>query len=469
MHDGVARVGGGRTAEHRSHDTFRNAGSLDAERGGYTLLVVNDAGFRVVPLPTIGTLVVGRSSAADVRVADAQMSRQHARIHVAKRFHIEDLNSANGTMVSGCRLDAGASQVFQPGEAIMVGSTTMLVRGLTAQRRDGAGPSGDGAHRSADRPAEPVIGEVMKAAMALADRAAASMLSVLLLGETGVGKDVFAERIHRASPHANGPLLRLNCAALSPALLASELFGHEKGAFTGATCAQPGLLQSASGGTVFFDEIGDLPLDLQAKLLLVLERREVLPVGAVRPRPIDARFIAATNRDLLQDIAAGTFRRDLYHRLNGVTIELPPLRARVSEIAGLAHRFAADAARSIGRPPPELDEHTLAALRRYTWPGNVRELRAVIDRAVLLGSDGVVRLPLLGPEGATSNPAAAVEACTTVVDAGAQAPHELVEALASCGGNQSRAARVLGISRNTLIARIAKYGLARPLLPRGRP
>jgi two-component system, NtrC family, response regulator AtoC len=314
---------------------------------------------------------------------------------------------------------------------------------------------------------EPVVGETMRTMLNLADRAAASMLSVLLLGETGVGKDVLAERIHRASPRAGGPFLRLNCAALSPTLLASELFGHEKGAFTGATSTQPGLLQSASGGTVFFDEIGDLPLDLQAQLLVVLERREVLPVGAVRPRQIDVRFIAATNRNLLEDVAAGAFRRDLYHRLNGVTLEVPPLRERVTEIEGLARQFAHRAATSIRRTPPAISAEVLAALRAYAWPGNIRELRTVIDRAVLLGSDGAIALADIAPAIAPASPAAPPE--TTSGRIAAVAPCEqtqIVETLARCGGNQSRAAKMLGISRNTLIARIEKYGIARPLLRR---
>jgi two-component system, NtrC family, response regulator AtoC len=317
------------------------------------------------------------------------------------------------------------------------------------------------------------VGETMRALLHLADRAATSMLSVLVLGETGVGKDVLAERIHRASPRAGGPFLRLNCAALSPSLLASELFGHEKGAFTGATSAQPGLLQSASGGTVFFDEIGDLPLDLQAQLLLVLERREVLPVGAVRPRQIDVRFISATNHNLPEDVAAGAFRSDLYHRLNGVTLKLPPLRERITEIEGLARQFAHRAACSVGRVPPVITEEVLAALRAYTWPGNIRELRTVIDRAVLLGSEGAITLADVAFAIAPASPAAPVApAAPTSGRMAAVARDEqaqIAETLAMCGGNQSRAAKLLRISRNTLIARIEKYGLARPLRQRGCP
>lgn len=297
---------------------------------------------------------------------------------------------------------------------------------------------------------EPMVSDSFRPVQELADKTAASMMSVLLLGETGVGKDVLAERIHRASPRAQGPFLRLNCAAFSPTLLASELFGHEKGAFTGATSPQPGLLQSANGGTVFLDEVGDLPMELQAKLLLVLERREVLPVGAVRPRPLDVRFISATNRDLPREVATSAFRSDLYFRLNGITIEVPPLRARVAEIEGLARLFASEAARSIGKETPELPHEVLAMLHAYSWPGNVRELRTVIERAVLLSSDCVVR----------------AQDISLAANSGVTEVQQITETLARCGGNQSRAAKLLGMSRNTLIARIAKYGLARPLPPR---
>jgi two-component system response regulator AtoC len=319
----------------------------------------------------------------------------------------------------------------------------------------------------------PNAGRELADALALADRAAASMISVLLLGETGVGKDVMAERIHRASPRAGGSFLRLNCAAFSPALLASELFGHEKGAFTGATSSRPGLLQSASGGTVFLDEVGDLPLEMQAKLLIVLERREVLPVGALRPKQLDVRFIAATNRNLPQDVEAGVFRRDLYFRLNGITIEVPPLRARVAEIEGLATQFAREAARAIGKPVPELSRELLAWLRAYAWPGNVRELRTVMERAVLLAPEGILRVQdIASAAGSAGRACAAFPVARHAVDANdndlAERQH-ISSMLARCGGNQSRAAKLLGISRNTLIARIEKYGLTRPLAPRGRP
>ena len=436
----------------------------DGEPYGHAIFLVNDSGLRVVPLPVSGSLVIGRSADADVRVADAGMSRRHFRIHLGMPFRIEDLHSGNGTAVRGLWLSPGEQHAFAPEEAIIAGTTTMLIRTVASHAP---------VTPAVSRAFEPIASDSMKAALALADRAAVSMISVLLLGETGVGKDVLAERIHRASPRAHGPFLRLNCAAFSPALLASELFGHEKGAFTGATSPQPGLLQSAGGGTVFLDEVGDLPLDLQAKLLLVLERREVLPVGAVRPRQLDVRFIAATNRDLPADVEAGTFRRDLYFRLNGITIEVPPLRARAPEIEDLARVFMQEAARSIGKPTPELTEPVLSMLRGHGWPGNVRELRTVIERAVLLAPDGVVRPDDIALAVGSARPRHAAAATTTIElprqdsdGADLTERQRIRNMLAQCGGNQSRTAKLLGMSRNTLISRIEKYGLARPLMPR---
>ncbi|MFO0586158.1 MAG: sigma 54-interacting transcriptional regulator [Polyangiaceae bacterium] len=225
----------------------------------------------------------------------------------------------------------------------------------------------------------------------LVKRIAASPISVLLLGETGVGKEVMAETIHRDSPRAGKPLLRLNCAALSEQLLESELFGHERGAFTGAVVAKPGLLETAHGGTVFLDELGEMPLSTQAKLLRVLEDRQVQRVGSLKPKPIDVRFVAATNRDLEAEIGAGRFRSDLYFRLNGIAVTIPPLRERVDEIEGLASAFIVHACQKAQRDDvPLLSQQALSLLQAYSWPGNIRELRNVMERAVLLSTEGVI-------------------------------------------------------------------------------
>lgn len=329
----------------------------------------------------------------------------------------------------------------------------------------------------------------------MVDRIAPSTISVLLLGETGAGKEVLASEIHRRSPRAEKPFLPLNCAALTEALLESELFGHERGSFTGAGQAKPGLLETANGGTVLLDEVGEMPTSIQAKLLRVLEDRQVLRVGALKPRSIDVRFIAATNRDLEADVARGGFRQDLYFRLNGISLVIPPLRERVAEIEKLARAFIAQAAGRDGRGTPTLAPDALELLRRYPWPGNIRELRNVMERAVLLCGDGAIGPEHLPPEKfratyVTAPPPAFVprpppsppvpasvsaEEVTRPVAVALPPPprslrdeireteeRRITEALAACGGNQTRAAKMLDISRRTLVEKIKEFGIVRP-------
>jgi DNA-binding NtrC family response regulator len=261
-----------------------------------------------------------------------------------------------------------------------------------------AAPPGAGtadALSDSDRP--PVRSPAIVELHRMLERVAGSDISVLILGETGVGKERMAEELHRRSPRSSKPLMRLNCAALSDSLLESELFGHERGAFTGAHERKPGLLEAAQGGTVFFDEIGDMPALTQVKLLRVLEERRVRRVGSTASFDIDVRFVSATNRDLEQAIARGTFREDLYFRLNGISFVIPPLRERPSEIEGLAQQFIAEACRRSGRQPPGISDQALQLLLAYPWPGNIRELRSVIERAVVL-CDTDLLLPAHLPE-----------------------------------------------------------------------
>jgi DNA-binding NtrC family response regulator len=294
---------------------------------------------------------------------------------------------------------------------------------------------------------------------------ARSNISVLILGETGVGKEIVAEMVHRLSPRAHKPLVRLNCGAFTETLLASELFGYERGAFTGADRSRAGLLESADEGTIFLDEIGELPLALQPKLLRVLEGGEVLRVGAVRPKHIDVRFVCATHRDLEAEAERGTFRKDLYFRLAAHTEVVVPLRERPAEIAELARGLLVEAASAAGVPTPDVEPDAMLLLERYAWPGNVRELRNVLQRALLLSQGGAVSVAHLPADRLTMRTAAAPQPTDASALHLALQAHErqrIVAELERCGGNQTHAARALGMSRGTLLARMDAFGLTRP-------
>jgi DNA-binding NtrC family response regulator len=371
--------------------------------------------------------------------------------------------------------------------------TLGLLRKASAAAVGGQAPSGEGG-------AIVVANAAMQHLDRIVQRIAAGTISVLISGETGVGKEVLAERLHRLSPRADHAFLRLNCAALSESLLESELFGHERGAFTGAVAAKVGLLETAQGGTVFLDEIGELPMTIQVKLLRVIEERKVMRVGAIKPHSIDVRFLAATNRDLEAEIARGAFRQDLYFRLNGIALVIPPLRQRVSEIATLAETFLRQSAERAGREDvPAISPEALALLQSHDWPGNIRELRNVMERALLLCTDRAIRLehlpedkmrstltsvrsssttwtapttaddgpptqvggsayvePARPPDGATSP--GMVSPIAKVPRKGTREEQEwILKALENAGGNQTVAARLLGISRRTLVSRLNDY------------
>ncbi len=311
----------------------------------------------------------------------------------------------------------------------------------------------------AQRPADAMIGgsPAFLQALELADRVAATPLPVLITGENGTGKELMARRVHRHSERQSGPFVAINCGALPPTLLESTLFGHTRGAFTGAVGARRGVLVEASGGTVFLDEVGDTEPATQVRLLRAIEAQEVLPVGADRPVKVDLRVVSATNQDLEARIAAGQFRDDLYWRLKGVEVTLPPLRARTEDLLPLARYFVAETAAAIGSRAaftfsPDAEE----ALAAHPWPGNLRELRHTVQRGAVMARPGTVitraHLGLVagvdGPDGVTL--ADQVDRLERRV---------IASALAREGGNRSRAARRLGLSRQGLLNKLARYGL----------
>jgi DNA-binding NtrC family response regulator len=320
------------------------------------------------------------------------------------------------------------------------------------------------------RPGVIVLDPKMRDVYRMAEKAAGGNINILILGETGVGKEILAETVHRASKRRDQPLLCLNCAALTENLLESELFGHERGAFTDAKAAKPGLLESASGGTVFLDEIGEMSPTLQAKLLRVIETKQVTRVGGLRPVPIDVRFLSATHRDLVQEIRDKRFRSDLYYRLNGLRLEIPPLRERPTEIRPFSEAFLVELARQAGHARvPRLTNQVVSLLEAYSWPGNVRELRNVMERALLLADGGDIQpehLPLETFSGLSDLPPTSDEPAGEASEALSPEDQEervrVLEALRAEAGNQTRAARRLGMSRSTFVLRLDALNVHRP-------
>ena len=407
----------------------------------WALLVSGADSSRVFVLPARGEVVIGRDAACEVALDHERLSRRHAKIVIGDRWTVEDLGSRNGTHLRGERISAPSEIV--PGEPIAIGPfTAVIVSRAVSTARAVVG----GSHVAIT---DPTLTEPSPLIVAVAK----SAVSIVIGGETGTGKEVLAQALHRLSGRS-GPILAINCAAIAPALLESELFGHVRGSFTGAVSDKPGLLESASGGTVLFDEIGELPLELQAKLLRVIETREVVRVGAVRAASVDVRFLAATHKDLLAASQAGTFRRDLFYRLAGLTLTIAPLRERTHQIAGLATRFAREAGGGT------IGAAALARLVEHDWPGNVRELRNVVERAALLATGGDIGPEhiLLDTPGARPAPAAADD----LPDDEVADRDRIIAALEACAGNQSLAAKELGISRATLVNKLARYRIPRP-------
>jgi len=303
----------------------------------------------------------------------------------------------------------------------------------------------------------------MQAVLALVERVAPTNSTVLIGGESGVGKDLVARAIHEHSQRAKGPFVKINSTAIPETLLESELFGYEKGAFSGATTSKPGKFEVANNGTLFLDEIGDVPAAIQVKLLRVLQDREFERLGGTRTLKVDVRLVAATNRDLRAALEEGTFREDLYYRLNVVAIDIPPLREHKEDIPALAQFFLEKFARESGKPAHNITPAAMKILMDFRWPGNVRELQNVIERAITLSPGSTLDVADIHIDTARR---AHVESGSAVLPEGMsmeQWEEELLrEALKRASGNKSQAARALGLSRNALRYRLSKMGVPDP-------
>lgn len=412
-------------------------------------------------------LAVGTAPGNQLVLADRTVSRHHCLIQITPEgFLLKDLGSTNGTTLGGYRI---REAFLRSGATVGVGGTSLRFEVLADEVREPI------SEESVD-PQGRVLGAsaAMRRIFAALPRVAAADATVLLEGETGTGKGAITELIHQMSPRAGGPFVVIDCAAIPPTLIEAELFGHAKGAFTGAQAARAGAFEAAQGGTVMLDEIGELRLDLQPKLLRALEERQIRRIGSVEPVKLDVRVIAATNRDLRQEVNKGGFRSDLYYRLNVVRIRIPPLRERREDIPLLCAHFYRQFSREADpSPPAELVE----ALMRQDWPGNVRELRGAVERAVLMGDPELWRETVLGAEAPASDDASAAAAASATAAgepgdldlsfrsakerATARWERTYVEALVRAhGGNLSRAARAARMDRNYLRELLRRYGIS---------
>lgn len=409
-----------------------------------------------------------------------RISPRHACVHAGADPEIEDLGGRNGTKIAGRTLAVGERCKIRGGDILQFGDVPCFVQHEANATIHVSASGGSTAERPSPKSEAGVV--VAKSQLSQIYETvsifATTPLPVLILGETGVGKDVLARSIHGASLRSTQRFTRLNCAALPETLLEAELFGYERGAFTGAVAAKAGLFEASDGGTVFLDEIGDVPLTTQVKLLVVLETGDVTRIGSVRPKHVDVRFISATNHDLVADVREGRFRADLYFRLNGVTVTIPPLRERRDEVQALASYLLDEASKRLGVAPARLDASARAKLDAHDSPGNVRELKSVLERAVAYARGGTVTgehvlFDRLTMAPATEVPSSAQASATSPAltrgsEGGLRATmavaerEQILQALSASAGNQSRAAKLLGISRATLVRRLGEYDLPRP-------
>jgi DNA-binding NtrC family response regulator len=400
-------------------------------------------------------LAIGTAPGNQLVVTDPTVSRHHAVISATgSGFQLRDLGSTNGTCLAGYRVD---SAYVESGALIQIGETTVRFDALEERVSH---PLSEG-----DRFGD-VLGQSppMRRIFGILERVVASDTTILLDGETGTGKGAIAETIHRLSGRASGPFMVIDCGAIPPNLIESELFGHERGAFTGAEDRRIGAFEAANGGTIFLDEIGELGADLQPKLLRVLEGRQVRRIGSVAPIPVDVRVIAATNRDLRHEVNSGAFRTDLFYRLNVMRVTVPPLRERREDIPMLVAHFYRQLARSADAAPPA---ELIMRLMRQPWAGNVRELRSAVERAVLLGEAAATEGMGAPPPRIGDNTWPEMDFTVSFRDAKESAigcwtriyVRELVDRF---GGNLSRAARAVSMDRNHLRDLLNKYASGAP-------
>lgn len=402
----------------------------------------------------LDALVVGSSSEADVVLLDEAVSRTHCTLSVGPfGVVLNDLGSKNGTYISTVRVERA---ILAPGQLLQVGRCK-----LELVVRDG----GQSLPLVTDTRFGDAFGVsvIMRALFARLTRAAASPETILMLGESGTGKELLARGIHAHSERRAQPFVVLDCSALAPTLVEAELFGHTRGAFTGATHPREGVFEQANGGTLFIDEIGELPVDLQPKLLRALEAREVRRLGENAARPVDVRVIAATHRDIRGRVASGEFRQDLFYRLAVVEAQIPPLRERKDDIPLLAQKFLSE------RNPPlalnDLPPNTLALLTAHDWPGNVRELRNTVARLVLFPESPEEAIDAASAPAAQQDNASALFRLPL-----SDARNELVaqfelryleRKLAEYAGNVTRAAEAAGVSRQFFHRLLARHGVDR--------
>jgi two-component system response regulator GlrR len=338
----------------------------------FRLLVTDGPDRSRFELTTGGELAVGTGDANQLVLTDPTVSRHHFVIVATPRgYHLRDTGSTNGTFLAGHRVD---SAYLVDGSILRAGVTTLRFEAADGEIREPLSDEDRFGRALGKSPA-------MRRLFALLPRIAASSSTVLIEGETGTGKSLLARAIHAASPRARGPFMLVDCGAIPAALIESELFGHERGAFTGALGARSGAFEAASGGSIFLDEIGELPLEMQPKLLHAIDERSIKRLGSTQPVDVDVRIIAATNRDLRTAVNRGAFRGDLYYRLNIVKLRLPPLRERPGDLPLLAETFYRELTAD---PHASIPSNLMAALDQHDWPGNVRELRAAVERSLLV-------------------------------------------------------------------------------------